>query len=171
MDDEGGPQKTLSVENSFRRGTVCTEDQVHKHMADLYKRLPRLFEDRINWSTQKDVAYPKTIRLTVRVVDEHKKRRGHRPFVTKSRQQAFDGRAFLKSTLDREKQLQEAVSPLLRSLLFSYTTMNLTRVNIALTNFQDIVVSPASISKKKSKTCSKSSMKRRRIDDFFATKA
>ena len=136
-------------------------------MVDLYNRLPRLFEDRTSWSPCKDLAFPKTIRLTVRIVDENSNRR--RPFITKSQQRAFGGQVFLKSVSAREKLLQEAVSPLLQSLLFSETSINLTRVNIALTNFQDTVSSPARIPTTESAIPNASS-KRRRIDDFFAIK-
>jgi hypothetical protein len=78
VDDEGGPPKTLSVENSFRRGTTTTMTigvgstlpaQWHdKLLGDLYRRLPRLFDDRTAWSTHPELAYPTTIRLTVRLV-------------------------------------------------------------------------------------------------------
>jgi hypothetical protein len=125
-------------------------------------------------------------------------------------QQSFHGQTFLKcaSTPEREQLLRRAVTPLLHSLLFSHREANkktasnfdLTRVNIALTNFQDVVVfgssspsprrrsqqqqpkssrfvaSPAGATKTTTTATTGSyqptqgSIKRRRIDDFFARK-
>jgi nucleotidyltransferase/DNA polymerase involved in DNA repair len=193
VDDEGGLQKTLSCENSFRRGTICTTEQVNERMRDLYQRLPRLFADRTAWSTHPELAYPKTIRLTVRVVDHYSavtKKNKHRQrtsssststTTTNSMQQPFNGRDFLKSAPEqRAKLLQDAVTPLLHSLLFqTKTVMDVTRVNIALTNFQDVVGSPQRPSKAQGSgsqyattrtqgSGTQGSVKRKRIDDFFA---
>jgi nucleotidyltransferase/DNA polymerase involved in DNA repair len=192
VDDEGGLQKTLSCENSFRRGTICTKEQVDERMRDLYQRLPRLLADRTAWSTHPELAYPKTIRLTVRVVDHYsavtKKNGQHRQrtssssstSTTNSMQQPFNGRGFLKSAPEqRAKLLQDAVTPLLHSLLFqTKTVLDVTRVNIALTNFQDVVGSPQRPSKAQGSgsqyattrtqgSGTQGSVKRKRIDDFF----
>jgi hypothetical protein len=223
VDDEGGPPKTLSVENSFRRGTTTTNGyatpaQVHDELLrDLYRRLPRLFDDRTAWSTHPESAYPTTIRLTVRlvvaktVVEPHNSQRSCRTTTTKTMQQPFNGQTFLKcaSAPEREQLLRRAVTPLLHSLLFSHreankktasTNFDVTRINIALTNFQDVVVlgssspsprrrsqqqqpkssrfvaSPAGATKTTTTATTGSyqptqgSIKRRRIDDFFARK-
>jgi len=140
VDDEGGLPKTVSVENSFRRGTVCTLEAVNAALEDLYRRLPLLLQDRTSWATDPEKAYPTTIRLTIRMVDQQLAlRKKRRPYVTKSKQASIDGkRSFLQeSMIERQSQrIQQYVKPLLQQLL--PTVINVTRINIAVTNFQDV---------------------------------
>jgi DNA polymerase iota len=148
VDDQGGLQKTVSVENSFRRGTMLTMAAVTSAMEDLYERLPRLLDDRALWSTAPTKAYPTTIRLTVRSVvrgsllaqqqETHTKRR---PFATHSKQMTIDGRAIveLKDTVGRSHLLRQLFVPLLPALLQQTgSKIDVTRINIAVTNFQDL---------------------------------
>lgn len=180
LDDGGGLQKTLSVENSFRRGSVRSKEAVLAALESLYRRLPRLFKKRIEWSNLPERAYPKTIRVTARSMTQDSARSGsrRRPFVTHSQQAAFDGVSLLR--VDAEKQasiLREAVKPLVQSLVYSKRDVNLTRLNIALCNFQDIPTSSAKMGKCSSSVSGddlslsspvpRNVPKRRKINDFF----
>jgi nucleotidyltransferase/DNA polymerase involved in DNA repair len=149
VDDNGGLSKTVSVENSFRRGTMLTQRAVNDAMEDLYERLPRLLKERALWSQAPVKAYPTTIRLTVRSVVKagssmnqlaSLQRTRRRPFVTHSKQMAVDGQAFmaLKDVNDKRNFLRRIVAPLVRTLLPSAEQINVTRINVATTNFQDL---------------------------------
>ena len=70
IDDEGEAQKTLSIENSFRRGSVTTMEAIWRGLLDLFVRLPLLLRDRASWSGCPKKAYPMTIRLTIRRLDQ-----------------------------------------------------------------------------------------------------
>jgi hypothetical protein len=146
VDDEGGLQKTLSVENSMKRGTIRTKEHVLSIMEDLYRRLPILLKDRADWSQHPTMAYPTVIRLTSRmgVATPGEGRR----FITRSQQRIFDGRMLCQwKSAESVAFLRQSVTPLLNSLLFaSATEMNVTRLNLAVSNFQDLLVSGASIS-------------------------
>lgn len=146
VDDGGGLPKTVSVENSFRRGTVQTKEAVLEALDDLLRRLPLLVNDRTTWARDHDQAFPTTVRLTIRYVDqslEGIKRR--RPFVTKSKQAPMpNGKAFVreKDPAQQTRQLQCLVAPLLDQLLseaVKTNIINVTRLNIAVSNFQDVV--------------------------------
>jgi hypothetical protein len=143
VDDQGCGQKTLSVENSFRRGTIRTKENVLCAMEDLYRRLPRLLKDRAKWSSDPARAYPTTIRLTARFVMklvEGDLRR--RPFETRSHQMSFDGRSLISDNLNGQDcalSLRRCVAPLLQALVLSSGDINITKLNIGLTNFQDIL--------------------------------
>lgn len=147
-DDNGGLTKSVSVENSFRRGTVTSEAAVWRGVEELLVRLPRLLDERRASSHNPNMAYPTTIRVTARVVDpkllpSHKRRRRRRPFVTNSRQCRFDGKKYLglKSSEARRSLLKQAVTPFVVALVLHNETVpaiNLTRINIAVTNFQDL---------------------------------
>jgi hypothetical protein len=117
-------------------------EAVWRGLLDLFVRLPLLLRDRASWSCDPDKAYPTTIRLTMRLVDKslaHKRR----PFVTHSKQAHVDGQELL-----REKDpnlliqiLKRNVSPLLNHLLQQSNAkddIDVTRMNIALTKFQDV---------------------------------
>lgn len=158
VDDQGEPPKTISCENSFRRGTVITPDAVWQGLEDLYVRLPRLLKDRQSWSKHPCKAYPTTLRLTARVLDRNllleqqlsgSKKRRRRPFVTRSKQIPFTrGRELVEETDDdRQKAIvKSTVRPLVQSLVLDAIKpgdLNLTRINIAVTNFQDISVTVA----------------------------
>jgi DNA polymerase iota len=142
VDDNGGLAKTVSVENSFRRGTILTQRAVDDAMEDLYERLPRLLKERALWSQVPAKAYPTTIRLTVRsVIKAGSNMTRRRPFVTHSKQMAVDGQAFmaLEDVNDKRNFLRRIVAPLMRTLLSSAEQINVTRINVATTNFQDLV--------------------------------
>lgn len=149
LDDDGGLPKTVSVENSFRRGTVKTTDSVHQALEELYQRLPLLLQDRVSWATDPQSAYPVTIRLTIRMVDPQlalTKRR--RPYITKSKQTSIDGQRYLIHENDIQTHanvIRQHVKPLLQQLLPS--TIDITRINIAVTNFQDIALAQQTASK------------------------
>jgi nucleotidyltransferase/DNA polymerase involved in DNA repair len=155
VDDQGGLPKTVSVENSFRRGTILTQRAVNNAVEDFYERLPRLVKERARWSHVPVKAYPTTIRLTVRSVVKsgssssssqlaNLHRTSKRSVVTRSKQMAVDGRAFmaLEDVKDKSNFLRRIVAPLLRTLLPSAEQINVTRINIAVTNFQDLTLTP-----------------------------
>ena len=145
VDDEGGLPKVVSVENSFRRGTVCSMDSIQNALDDLYQRLPLLLNDRTSWSNLPDKAYPTTVRMTIRMVD-HQKVVSRRPFVTKSKQSPITkevGKKLIPPQQDQSTQsllMKQLFAPLLRELLLLTRCqgINVTRLNIAVTNFQDV---------------------------------
>jgi hypothetical protein len=162
-DDQGGLPKTVSVENSFKRGSVLTQVRVCQAMEELYNRLPRLLHERAGWSTASTKSpaalsssplslsleprpppdYPTTIRLTARIVVKDLSalqsptgRSRRRPFMTHSKQVAFDGEAFMNEISQPAAFLRRCVNPLLRDLVFKSTDIDVTRLNIAVTNFR-----------------------------------
>ena len=146
-DDNGGLTKQVSVEDSFRRGTMLTKESIWKAVEELFVRLPKLLEERQSASPNPSQAYPATIRLTARVVDPKITGR-RRPYNTTSKQCSFDGKHYMKA--DKEKRrnmLQVVITPLLNILVLKnpeYPQINVTRMNIAATNFQDLGSSSAS---------------------------
>mmetsp|Transcript_12845 Transcript_12845/g.23257 ORF Transcript_12845/g.23257 Transcript_12845/m.23257 type:complete len:346 (-) Transcript_12845:505-1542(-) len=145
IDDDGGLCKTVSVEDSFRRGSVTTRECLWEKVEELFDRLPRLlYERRESSRDQCHNAYPTTIRLTVRVVDEslNLSKTKRRPFITKSKQSPFQGKTLVSmvSTKQRNALLRTAVAPLLNQLLLDVgKTLDVTRVNLAATNFMDLI--------------------------------
>ena len=142
-DDDGTLQKSLSVENSLRQGTIRTKAHVLQVLEDLYRRLPLLLNDRREWSEHPSLAYPTIIRVTARSsFDLVGKGRIDRTFTTRSQQSKFEGgRAICNDRLSPSETasiLRQSVTPLLQSLLFTSQTINVTRLNICVTNFQDI---------------------------------
>jgi hypothetical protein len=141
-DDQGGLSKTVSVENSFRRGTMRTMRSVWDALDQLLERLPRLLRDRTSWSNHPDHSFPTTIRITARLVDERLRSTKRRPYVTKSAQKTLDGQSLLqmKDLGKQSEMLRQAVTPLARQLLGSSDAKDLdvTRLNLATSNFQDI---------------------------------
>lgn len=142
-DDEGGVPKTVSVENSFRRGTVRKMYDVWTALDELCIRLPRLLSDRASWSHDPSKAYPTTIRLTTRMVDSRQANQ-RRPFVTRSKQTAIDGKVLLKGAADAlENETRQAdilrgwATPLVQQLIPESGDINLTRLNLAVANFPD----------------------------------
>jgi hypothetical protein len=168
--------QTLSVENSFRQGTLQTRQAMLQAMEDLYKRLPILLTERTNWSSNPKLAFPQTLRLTIRSVSPHNNQR-----LTHSKQIPIDGNRL--SGKDPSDLLRHWVVPLLDLLLVSVAhkdgAMDVTRINVALTNFQD---GKQSNDNSKYKECALISSppqsietpegprKRKRIDEFFAPK-
>lgn len=146
VDDAGGLSKIVSCENSFRRGTMKTKENIHSALLDLYHRLPRLVQHRIAWSTeQPELAHPTTLVLTVRLVvsKDHPAvvaRGSRRPFLTKRKQCKVNGRNFVQLSLEAQaKFLQHHVEPLLQATIFSLPSFDVTRISLALSNFQDVV--------------------------------
>ena len=138
MDDEGGLSKTVSVEDSFRRGTVKMVEGVWAALDMLCLRLPSLIRDRAAWSSNPKLAYPTNIRLTIRLVDTKISHR-RRPFATTSKQCKINGRLLLEANEDSKQSmlLKEWAAPLLKNLIVS-TGIDLTRMNLAVTNFVDL---------------------------------
>jgi len=142
IDDDGMPQ-TVSCENSFRRGFLRTIPAVQQQvMPDLYRRLPRLVQERTTWSHNPALAYPRTLRVTIRCA--HSSSSQHygkqRRSVTSSKQTPVDGKRLIQASLAEQSELlQKWVAPILAFLLSGFgTSLNVTRVNIALANFPDI---------------------------------
>lgn len=142
-DDCGGLTKQVSVEDSFQRGTMLTREAVWQAMEGLFVRLPKLLEERQSASPTPSQAYPTTIRLTARVVDPSLKNTRRRPFRTHSKQRSFDGRTYMASTAEkRRNMLHTILSPLLNALVLENPEtpkINVTRMNIAATNFHDLI--------------------------------
>jgi len=157
VDDGGGLPQTVSVENSFRRGTIVSERALNDAMTDLYRRLPRLLKQRQDWAHNDSInglkctSTPRTIRLTIRYMKEQASRlttpssrpRSRRPFETRTKQTPIDGVALTK--LDclskQEAAIRRMVAPLLQSLLRVVAdrdgNIDVTKVNIGVTNFSD----------------------------------
>jgi hypothetical protein len=146
-DDHGGLPKTVSVENSFRRNTVRTSDAMWRALQDLFQRLPRLLDDRRANSECPDQSYPTTIRLTAGIVDKQLLHTKKRPFVTRSKQCTFSaGKALMAETGNVTKRIElirKAVTPLVESLVLNDGNINVVRINIAVTGFQDLQESPS----------------------------
>ena len=111
-------------------------------MEDLYRRLPLLLKDRIDWSDNPALAYPTLIRLTARssFASSGGNQYHNRRFTTRSQQAKIDGQSLCNTKLsstEKSTWLRQKVSPLLQSLLFNSGELNVTRINICLSNFQD----------------------------------
>ena len=146
VDDEGGLPKTVSVENSFRRGTVCNEQALWAGLDDLCARLPELLQDRSDSSDDPTNSYPTTLRLTARLVDrtvlQQQTKQRRRPFTTHSKQVEIQGKMLLHTTDGKNKSsiVKEWVTPLVHKLILTperRQNMDITRLNIAATNFKD----------------------------------
>ena len=131
----------MSVENSFRRNTMRTEAAVWQALRDLFRRLPRLLDDRCDSSQ----SFPNTIRLTATVVDRSIQKK--RPFVTRSKQCSFDGKRLMmeRDSTNKSEQLRKAVTPLVNYLVFGDVEINVVRLNVAVTDFQDLLESSSSL--------------------------
>jgi hypothetical protein len=110
-------------------------------MVDLFRRLPRLLQDR--WANFAPDC-PKTVRLTVRYVSEHPEdgnriaRHGGRSnSVTTSQQNPIAGKELFEASSLQEmsRLIQAAIEPLLRSVLLRIH-LNVTRINVCLADFQ-----------------------------------
>ena len=179
VDDQGGLPKTVSVENSFRRGTVCSMSKLQEALEELYQRLPILYQHRADWSENPEKSYPSSFRITVRFVDATLMGKRRRPFVTRSKQiPLLNGSELLQKVTGGKfvQLLRELTIPLLRSLLPKNEQINVTRVNIALAGFADAQCIPSvqraplhASSAITTKTTLVQNKKKRsnRIDDFF----
>jgi len=141
VDDAGGPAKTVSVEESFRCGTLTDRKSIVYQLHDLVPRLTRLLE--------LHPLKPTCVRVTVRFVDPAVNKTKRRPFVTRSQQ----------TSLGSESVISQA-QLLLKSLLDAGPSTNITRLNLAATNFKK--KRPAEV------TLTTGGKKpQRRMDDFF----
>jgi hypothetical protein len=124
----------------MKRGTVTSKDLVWKEVHELFRRLPRLLDERQSTSSDPASAFPTTLRLTARIVDKALQASKRRPFTTRSKQVPFDGKTYManKEQGRRHVMLQKMVYPMLRGLVFDQGAINVTRINLAVTNFQDL---------------------------------
>jgi hypothetical protein len=143
IDDEGGGTRTVSVEDSFRRGTVTSIDLVWKNLDSFFVRLSQLLSDRIAYSPNPKLAYPSTLRLTVRLIDPSLSHL-RRPYVTRSKQVAIQGKMLMSAAAEAGSEavlLKQWVAPLVKNLLVDHrdaTDLDITRINLAVTNFADV---------------------------------
>ena len=167
-DDHGGLAQTVSCEESFMRGTMTNFEMLRPIIDNvLSHRLPRILKDRISWSSAPELAYPRTIRLTVRKVVCKAPSGRSRPFVTNSKQSPLDGKALLKLQDDHEAQgkfLKPIILSLFNALMDDPSKFDITRFNVAVCNFHDLGqnarVSPSN------KLCA-SPPRKDRIDNHF----
>ena len=147
-DDAGGLPKTVSVENSFQRGTVINRQAVMDAVNDVCRRLPDLLHGRIAISKNPSLAFPTTLRLTVRLLidpsvsDSKRAQQGRRrPFETFSRQTTFPGQKLLvMGDSEKPKFLFKEMFPMLRTLVLDRPIFDVTRLNLAVANFHDLRV-------------------------------
>ena len=103
IDDNGGMTKTVSVEDSYKRGTIKTTQQIYSKLEELCIRLPHLLNDGKLDSNQSDLAYLSTIRITIRMKDVSNPNVKY-PFVKKSKQCHFiHGKTLLCSNNEKTK--------------------------------------------------------------------
>ena len=133
----------MSVENSFRRGTVTSREAVMDAVNDVCRRLPDLLHERTVISNNPSLAFPTTLRLTVRLlIDNDSKRAKHgrrRPFETFSRQTTFSGQKMLgMDDSEKRKFLFSEMFPMVRALILDRPFFDVTRLNLGVTNFHDL---------------------------------
>lgn len=141
VDDGGCLTKQVSVEDSFKRGTVTSVCRVKQKLTLLYGRLLRLLDQRREISPDPCRSFPKSIRLVIRVLDPKVENSGRsRPFCTKSKQMTFNGKKLLDEgdEVKRESILRTSALTLLETLLEGKSDVNVTKVNLALVSFADI---------------------------------
>jgi nucleotidyltransferase/DNA polymerase involved in DNA repair len=129
LDDGGAASKTLSVENSFRRGTVTSMEKLIENIDFLITRILRLLKKRTLTSHFPNDSFPRVIRITVRTF----------PFRNISKQMKFDGKAMLqmKEMRDQAAMLRKDVVSLLNVFEEFKNGLNVTRLNLAMTSFAD----------------------------------
>jgi len=170
VDDGGYLTKTVSVEDSFIRGSLTSFMEVNKNLEILFSRLLRLLDSRIEVSHSPKYAYPRAIRLTARIVDRSVTDR--RPFRNISKQTIFNGRQLmsLKGNDDRVAFLKLCTSPLLQILTDLTFGLNVTRLNLAALSFADIDPAKQIDENVKGKAAKNSSSKKQRhLSSFFKT--
>lgn len=142
IDDGGELSKTVSVEDSFIRGSILSFDIVVEKLQSLYGRLLRLLVQRKDFAAKPALAYPRALRVSVRIVDRSLEKIGRRPFRTISKQTTFNGKRLMgePNQCVQESLLKETALPLLTSLLKDGTILelNVTRLNLAVVAFADI---------------------------------
>ena len=142
IDDGGELSKTVSVEDSFIRGSILSFDIVVEKLQLLYGRILRLLVQRKEFAVNPALAYPRALRVSVRIVDRRLEKLGRRPFRTISKQTTFNGQRLMGESNQflQESFLKETALPLLTSLLKDGTILelNVTRLNLAVVSFADI---------------------------------
>lgn len=142
VDDDGGLTKTVSVEDSFIRGSITTADLARQKLNLLCNRLLRLLDQRRELSQLPHLSYPRSIRVTVRLVDTKLVNSRRRPFHTVSKQRNFNGKQVLEDDDEtkRESILHNIALPILDTLLSgdAGSDINVTRLNLAAISFADI---------------------------------
>jgi hypothetical protein len=138
-DDNGGLTKTVSVEETFIRGSLISLEGVKRNLEILYTRLLRLLDLRRDASPMRMYAYPSSLRLSVRIVDKSKCT-GKRPFRIISKQVDFDGKELMcmKDNSDRVGILKRAVSKVLHIVSDLQIELDVTKLNVAALCFADI---------------------------------
>lgn len=142
-DDGGSLTKTVSVEDSFIRGSVISMNTVRQKLDLLYGRLLRLLKQRKESSPDPKQSYPRAIRVSVRMLDKRLENSGRRPFRTISKQNAFNGKRLMEENHIKEQIsiLHTSALPILESLFnqhFDDIDVNVTRLNLAAISFADI---------------------------------
>jgi len=144
IDDGGGINKQVSVEDSFIRGSLTSMDGVIQNLNLLFVRILRLLDKRKKSSQKPHEAYPRVLRLTARIVDRSVTSR--RPFRNISKQAAINGNLLMEMQ-DREERidfLKKHTIPLLNILQNVTDGLNVTRLNLASASFADIGLSSSS---------------------------
>ena len=141
VDDGGGINKTVSVEDSFIRGSLTSMDGVIQNLNILFVRILRLLDKRKKSSKSPQDAYPRVLRLTARIVDRSITSR--RPFRNISKQSSFNGKALMEmqNAEERIAILKKHTIPLLNILKEVTDGLNVTRLNLATASFADIGIS------------------------------
>lgn len=171
IDDGGDLSKTVSVEDSFIRGSVLSFASTVAKLQLLYGRLLRLLVQRRDIAAKPHLSYPKAMRVSVRIVDRSLEKLGRRPFRTISKQSYFNGKQLMEQTdaLEQESTLKTSALLLLNSLLkgSSILDLNVTRLNIAVIAFADI---DSSLSSRETKSLSveTSSSQQKSLSTYFA---
>jgi DNA polymerase iota len=138
-DDDGGLTKTVSVEETFIRGSLLSLEEVKRNLDILYTRILRLLDLRRDASPMRMYAYPTSLRLSVRIVDKSMCA-GTRPFRIISKQVDFDGKELMctKEYSDRLEILNRSISKVFHILSDLRIELDVTKLNIAALNFADI---------------------------------
>lgn len=141
VDDDGGLSKSVSVEETFIRGSLTSLEEVYRNLDVLYSRILRLLDLRRDSSPSPKLSYPTAVRLTVRLFDS-KTSSEKRPFKTISRQTDLDGKLLMSMEIhdDRIVVIQRAVFKLMDVLTKSNQLydLNVTKLNLATIAFADI---------------------------------
>ena len=143
VDDGGGLSRTVSVEDSFVRGTIKSTVLVQQKLSLLYLRLIRLLDQRREISESPGLSYPRALRVSVRQVDTKLENCGRRPFRTTSKQCSFNGKALMEENdeIKRESILSNTAVSLLKLLISGDPALeiNVTRLNLAAISFADTI--------------------------------
>uniref|UniRef100_A0A6U5M9N7 UmuC domain-containing protein n=1 Tax=Corethron hystrix TaxID=216773 RepID=A0A6U5M9N7_9STRA len=146
IDDEGRVSKTVSVEDSFRRGSIMSRLQIFQALEPILVRLPKLLEERRQNSALPSLAFPNTVRVSMRnLTREDETSEGTAKGVCTTRQQKINGQLLMETSNESERVniLRSAVVPLIHEILDKGRKVNddiqknFTRINIAVTNFSD----------------------------------